>query len=60
MRGVVQGGRIAIDLNGERGSFFRSFKDLWQGDPLSPLLFNIVADAFSNMLTAASRGGVVT
>ena len=28
---AVQGGRVAIDLNGERGGFFRSFKGLRQG-----------------------------
>ena len=41
------------------GVVFRSFKGLRQGDHLSPLLFNVVADAFSNFLTAASREGVL-
>ena len=41
------------------GVGFRRFKGLRQGDPLSPLLFNVVADAFSNFLTAASREGVL-
>ena len=35
---AVRGGRVCIDLNGDRGEFFRSFKGLRQGDqPLIPI-----------------------
>ena len=56
---AVRGGRVCIDLNGERGDFFRSFKGLRQGDPLSPLLFNLVADALLAMLSRASSAGII-
>ena len=50
---------MAIDINGERGEFFSSYRGLRQGDPLSPLLFNLVGDALSAMLHLASTRGEI-
>ena len=43
----------------KEGDYFRSFKGLRQGNPLSPLLFNLVADALSAMLSRACATGMV-
>lgn len=56
---AVQREIVCIDINGERGDYFRSFKGLRQEDPLSLLLFNLVADALSAMLSRASSAGLI-
>jgi hypothetical protein len=53
-------GEVCVNVNGERGSYFRTYQGLRQGDPLSPLLFNIVADVLSSLLDKAIKKGHVT
>jgi len=38
--------RVAVNLNRDLGQLFRSYKSLRQGDPFSPLLFNLDVDYF--------------
>ncbi|KAL6640643.1 hypothetical protein ACP70R_021766 [Stipagrostis hirtigluma subsp. patula] len=54
---VLSGGKVCIDVNGTRGDFFKTFRGVRQGDPLSPLLFNLIGDALDAMLVAARKAG---
>jgi hypothetical protein len=42
------------------GSYFQSHKGVRQGDPLSPILFNFVADCLTRMIIKAQLNGLVT
>ena len=49
--------KFSILINGSPSDFFGSSRGLWQGDPLSPLLFDIVMEALSRMLDVAASAG---
>jgi hypothetical protein len=50
---------VSVLANGEESPTFKTGKGLRQRDPLSPLLFNIVADVLTKMLDKAARKGLV-
>jgi len=49
----VQGGNVGIKINDQLGPFFQTRKGLRQGDPLSPVLFNLVVDMLSILIARA-------
>jgi hypothetical protein len=53
----ISGWSVAIDVNGKIGPFFQTQKGLRQGDPLSPVLFNIVADMPAILINRAKAEG---
>jgi hypothetical protein len=55
----MSGGSIAIKVNDNVGRYFQTLKGLWQGDPLSPMLFNIVADMLAIMIECAKNDGLI-
>jgi hypothetical protein len=59
MKQVVCVGRVGINLNGEPREYFGTHEGLRQGDPLSPLLFNLVVDALATILRKGSEAGLM-
>jgi hypothetical protein len=57
VRCLVKGGSVGINLNGEESSYFKPGKGRRQGDPISPLLFNLVGDALTKMWRKTARYG---
>ena len=49
---------MAVKVNNETGRYFQTKKGLRQGDPLSPILFNIVADMLAIMIERAKIDGL--
>nr|AAM08546.1 Putative retroelement [Oryza sativa Japonica Group]AAP53436.1 retrotransposon protein, putative, unclassified [Oryza sativa Japonica Group] len=56
---VVRGGKVAIKVNDEVGPYFNTHKGLRQGDPLSPLLFNLAAEALTLLVQRAENNSLV-
>jgi hypothetical protein len=54
---VVTKGSVAVKVNDDIGHYFQSKKGVRQGDPLSPILFNIVVDMLAVLITRAKDLG---
>jgi hypothetical protein len=52
-------GSVGIRVNNDIGHYFQNQKGLRQGDPLSPILFNIVADMLAILIARAKEDGQV-
>ena len=52
-------GCVGIRVNDDIGHNFQTLKGLRQGDPLSPILFNVVADMLAILLNRAKEDGQI-
>ena len=56
---ITSRGSVGIRVNDDIGHYFQTLKGLRQGDPLSPILFNIVADMLAIIINRAKEDGQV-
>ena len=56
---IVKGGSVSIKINDEVGHFFQTKKGVRQGDPQSPILFNLVADMLATLIFWAKSNGKI-
>ena len=54
-----QQGSVGIKVNDDIGRYFQTHKGLRQGDPMSPILFNIVDDMLTVLIGSAKDAGQV-
>jgi hypothetical protein len=50
---IMCGGSVGVNVNSDMNKFFQTKKGLRQHDPLSPVLFNVVADMLAVLVTRA-------
>ena len=55
----TQKGSVGITVNDDIGHYFQTHKGLRQGDPMSPILFNIVVDMLTILIGRANDAGQV-
>jgi hypothetical protein len=57
LKKIVQGGSVGIRVNDDVGHNFQTKKGMRQGDPLSPIVFNVVADMLAILIARAKEVG---
>jgi hypothetical protein len=55
----VTKGSVGVKVNDKLGRYFQTKKGLRQGDPLSPLLFNLITDMLSLLIARAIDNGQI-
>jgi hypothetical protein len=56
---MVVGGSVGIKVNDEAAHYIQIKRGLHQGDPISPILFNIVTDMLAILIKRAKEDGQI-
>ena len=56
---IMSGGSFGVQVNDEVGNYFQTKRGLRQGDPLSPVLFNIVDDMLAVLVSRAKENNQI-
>lgn len=56
---MISGGSVGIKVNDEIGPYFQTKRGIHQGDPMSPILFNIIADMLALIIKRAKDDGQI-
>jgi hypothetical protein len=59
IQSFVQRGNAGIKVNDQIGAFFQTKKGVWQGDPLSPILFNMGTYQMQTMFWCKPRANLL-
>lgn len=59
LESLLHRGSVGVRINDTNSDFFIADKGVRQGDPVSPLLFNLVADVFTRMLKKAANNNLI-
>ena len=59
VEGMISGESVGIKVNDEIGPYFQTKRGLRQGNPMSPILFNIVADMLALIIKRAKDDGQI-
>jgi hypothetical protein len=54
IKSLLHKGSVGVRINDMNSDYFESTRGVRQGDPVSPILFNFVADVFTRMLIKAA------
>ena len=59
IEGMVTGESVGIKVNDDIGPYFQTKRGFRQGDPMSPILFNIIADMLALLIKRAKADGQI-